>query len=432
MFTSANNYLGPVNRIRAERTYDRRSRYAVVMFVMMCVTLAFFPVTPPAELTSMTLNLSRMVELGLLALAAGVITFAVLNQRCEMSISSRGPLIAMMFCFWAMLSSLWSVNAILSFARAGTLLLLLYIAVLAAIYVRHTFGNDVRALSISVTGALLGSVVILVLLNVVIWGTPLHFSGANSYTGREARLVFAQAGPIEAGELLSLGIIMVASTIGRLAIKAPLAIALFWLLVLTDTRNLIAFVPIALAAAWFLRGSLKWRFVLVALTAFGVAVVLIFVFSGDLGKILPKDIATLNGRTPLWKLAAGVIAENPLLGIGYYGSRYYLMDSHFFAGNAHNSFVETLMTTGIVGLSLLLTFFIYCIKVSIRTSSAPLMAIVVLCCLGSIFSPLILSSNAYTFYLFVIVIGMSEATAQRSRIVDNRRAAFVRSAAVRR
>jgi len=405
-----------MDRRHSARIFDRMPKYAVLTGVMLCVTFALFPITEPADVISSALDKSRILELSLLGLAALVITLAVIQDRCDLSMVSRAPLVAFLFCFWAMLTSVWSANTMLSFGRAGTLMMLLYTAVGLEIYARHAFDNHGRAISISMTAALIVAVAMLLLLNFVTWGAPFEFAGANTYTGREARLVLAHAEPLETGEFLSLAIVISALTINRLSARAAISGALFVMLVMTDSRNMMIFVPVALAVAWFYQGSTKQRFILLTLLVCGIMALTIFALSGDLAAAMPVDISTLNGRTPLWRFAWGVIAESPILGVGYYASRYYLINMFSFAGHAHNSYVETLMTTGLIGLSLLLVFLAYCIKSCLLTRSGLLTGLVVLSCLGSIFNPLVLFSNVYTFFLFVVLIVMDEAQARQSAL----------------
>ncbi len=71
--------------------------------------------------------------------------------------------------------------------------------------------------------------------------------------------------------------------------------------------------------------------------------------SGDINEIL-----TLTGRTELWSVAWEKIAEKPLLGWGYNGAEELLsssMDRTFYgeAVNAHNLFMQTLLSLGVLG-----------------------------------------------------------------------------------
>ena len=63
-----------------------------------------------------------------------------------------------------------------------------------------------------------------------------------------------------------------------------------------------------------------------------------------------KDIYTLNGRTELWWDVVLLVQENWCIGVGFYGSRYVLMNTWPWAGHTHNSFLEVALGTGVVGL----------------------------------------------------------------------------------
>jgi O-antigen ligase len=397
---------------------------------MLCITVGVYPVTEPAEMTSGALNASRIAELGSLGIAAGIITIAILRRRCTISVVS-GPLlpIVVLFTLWAMFSAIWSVNPILSFARGSMLLMMVYIAVALAIYIRDISSDSVRAVGIIMASALLGSIVVLLFANIILSGTPLPFTEGSSWSGRPGRLYFGQAGPLETGELLALAIVISAFGIRRLGTKVVLLFVLFVLLYLTNARNLLVFVPVAIAAGLFRSGSIRTRFLLTSVAIGAFSLLLIFVFSGDFARILPKDISTFNGRTPLWAIAGENIGENPFLGVGYYATRYYLTATLWTPGHTHNAYVETAMSLGLIGLSMLLIFLAYSIRVSISDKSGLLATILVLCCLGSIFDPLMIASTPYTFYLLGALFVVSESVV-RQRAVQTDRAVIWRSTAV--
>jgi O-antigen ligase len=171
---------------------------------------------------------------------------------------------------------------------------------------------------------------------------------------------------------------------------------------------------------------------MVAAAICGFVALLVALFSGEITDAIPRDLWTLNGRTLLWTKSARHVVESPFLGVGYYTSRYLLMDSQFYAGHAHNSYVDTLLTTGLVGLSLLLVFLAYCLKVSLIAKNAFLTSMLVICGLGSIFNPLILVTNLYTFYLFLIVLVVAENAARRRPASANVSLTISQSAAIQR
>ena len=70
-----------------------------------------------------------------------------------------------------------------------------------------------------------------------------------------------------------------------------------------------------------------------------------------------------------------------------------------FAGHAHNAYVETLLTTGFVGLGILLALLAYSVFVVRKSGDSLLLSMIVFIYLASIFNPLILTPNPSSFCL---------------------------------
>lgn len=70
-----------------------------------------------------------------------------------------------------------------------------------------------------------------------------------------------------------------------------------------------------------------------------------------------SEITSLTGRVPLWWKSIDLILEKPILGWGYVsGSRVALLTQFRYwpASHSHNAFLETLLTLGVIGCSILL------------------------------------------------------------------------------
>lgn len=80
-----------------------------------------------------------------------------------------------------------------------------------------------------------------------------------------------------------------------------------------------------------------------------------------------RDI-TLSGRTILWAYAISISYENPVLGHGM-GGFFLLIESDIispdWASSVHNGFIETLISFGIIGLSVISIYFISKIRKAI-------------------------------------------------------------------
>ena len=175
-------------------------------------------------------------------------------------------------------------------------------------------------------------------------------------------------------------------------------------LVLTNGRNMMLICPLVIAATIFHRGSSGVRSALAVCALSTLAVLIIFLGSGDLARWLPDDFSTLNGRIPLWVESTDLIAQRPFVGVGYFASRNYLLDYFDFAGHAHNSYVEAALTTGMIGFGLMMITLIYATIITIRTRDTLLFGILLLCCLGSMVNPLILLPNVTTFVFTLVLL----------------------------
>ena len=78
-----------------------------------------------------------------------------------------------------------------------------------------------------------------------------------------------------------------------------------------------------------------------------------------------ESTMTLTGRIPLWEVVFLEIQDNPWLGVGFAAfwnpQNYPRMEGlvGFPVVSAHNGFLDTVLTTGVVGLAILLTFCFY-------------------------------------------------------------------------
>lgn len=97
---------------------------------------------------------------------------------------------------------------------------------------------------------------------------------------------------------------------------------------------------------------------------------------GPISAITGKDAASATGRAPIWDLIKDEIGRHPWLGIGYGaywtgsvpGTPSYVFTEklHFYAGSAHNGYLEVTNDLGYVGLLCLITYILTMIKQSLR------------------------------------------------------------------
>jgi O-antigen ligase len=118
-----------------------------------------------------------------------------------------------------------------------------------------------------------------------------------------------------------------------------------------------------------------------------------------------EDVTTLNSRTELWAKAFEHVAERPLVGYGFYASRYLLMRDFEWGGHAHNTFLEVLLTTGLIGLSILCAFVLHLCRACLETRDCLLLGVVVYCLTQGVLNPLLFSPVLPMFVMMVAVTG---------------------------
>lgn len=94
-----------------------------------------------------------------------------------------------------------------------------------------------------------------------------------------------------------------------------------------------------------------------------------------------EEVATLTGRTALWAISLAAWETDPIFGygIGLWDTdfrSYYGMD---WAGHAHNQFIHTLASTGLVGLAGLIVYLLSCLIAAIRVRKINSIPLVLLC-----------------------------------------------------
>ena len=85
-----------------------------------------------------------------------------------------------------------------------------------------------------------------------------------------------------------------------------------------------------------------------------------------------RNLTTLSGRVPLWRMVRRYIADNPYFGHGFgaFWNPERFAEAHgqtkWYAVVAHNGFLDELLATGAVGLTLFLAFWLYGMVISLR------------------------------------------------------------------
>jgi O-antigen ligase len=254
-------------------------------------------------------------------------------------------------------------------------------------------------------------------MNIFIWGTvlptiadaslPLEIIGEEASAERP-RLILAYAHPLLAGDLLALAIICVFSSALSRIWKSALIPALFLLLLMTDARGPTGGLLMALAAMGILRMRRNSSRAITLMLAVSVCLAVAMIFQASLPKIfsplMTDDVSTLNSRTELWARTLSYIPERPIIGFSYYSTRYLLIKDFPWAGHAHNSFIEVMLTTGLIGLSMLCAFVAYLFKSILTTRNSLLLGTTIYCLIQGMLNPLLFYAGLPMFVIALAVL----------------------------
>ena len=397
------------------------------------VLLAFIPLTPPVDaIKGGGLTARGMIEFGLIL--AGILLMAGYARSKNLSwFDLRSPsfLLVSAFVFWAVISSLWSVNPMLAIAKGLELWAVTISAAMFVALTGRTHGESDRIEKI-MAWSLVAVLVIAIFGNIFFWGKllpssaddslPLYLMGEElPVLAERPRLMLAYAHPLLTGDLLALAIVSLFVVPVNKLLKTTAIILLSLLLWMTDARGptiALAVALIAMLVVKIRRASVKAIiFALVISIALGIALV----FQDNLLKpfqaLLTDDVYTLNSRTELWTSVFRHIAAQPIIGYGYYASRYLLMKDFIWGGHAHNSLLEVLLTTGLIGLTIVGAYLAYVFGTIIRTRNCLLLGVAVYILIQGMLNPLLFTPG---LPMFVLTVALLNASAKRARASDGR------------
>ena len=265
--------------------------------------------------------------------------------------------------FWTMLSLSWA-----EVPRVGTFQFFGWLAAGAIVLVIATVLTDARYLRMAV-GALVAGVVLSVVIGLV--GDAVQ-EESERLVGGSGDPNFLAAGIVPA-IMLSVGL---AASTGSVAVRLMTGAAIIVLtigLLTTGSRGGLLAAVVALIAVLFLAKRQRALVISLILLTLGIGAASISLDPATGERI--TDFGENTGRTELWTVAWQMFEDNPIIGVGLQGfpdqaSQYVrelgsLEFSEFLVEQpkvVHNSFLEVLVETGIVGLILFLTVIAICIR----------------------------------------------------------------------
>jgi O-antigen ligase len=385
--------------------------YAALLAIALVPAVAKFQSQDPTAGTPLGEILWSIVYvLALSGLFAARDAVAALLRR-------SGVLLA--FVFLMVLSTIWSVSPAVTLKDSvellGTTLVAYYFVV------RYPL---LRLLELF--GFALGTVGMLSLLVVTFApGRGRMDWGSGAWSG-----LFQEKNNLGAAMMLAIITLAVSLSAGSRR-RRPLAVAALCLCVglLAGSQSATAFaagiVAIVLGfGAWFWyshRSGVFGRFVVAAIGAVAIGSGLLFGFRPDAAIEALGRGSTLSGRTDFWPYLIQAIGDRPLLGYGYSaffrspeGSdylSYYLVESGYTPYHAHNSFLQTGLDVGFVGLALLVALLLVALVRGVRyvaaerglTAAWPLMIVLYLA-LGSYTETYFANYNSFEWIFFVVAL----------------------------
>lgn len=316
--------------------------------------LAFFAPFEKPSAASTALSANRVFEAGSLGGAMiGGLCLILTVRRARLSIDTSA-LLYLLFCIFALASSWWSPRAIYTILKGLEILMLLPIAmVFVAICLRRGDGAEriVHWLAVSLVLA----VAVTLVYNVAVRGTPLAFTETGWMRG--ARLMGVYAHPTEYSDLLAITLVTILAAPWRRRWKYILGGCTALMLLLTDTRSAMAAFAVSCLAATVSTRRLSPARMIVVLVALCTAAVTLIYFYGT--GSATGELSTLNGRLFIWAQSWEVFTSSPLWGVGYGSTADFLLMPSLeeAAGAAHSSYVEVILTLGLLGFSLMAAYF---------------------------------------------------------------------------
>ena len=350
---------------------------AVLFFVVLFCMVAFVAVAEGDSLAQ-TLNPRRIHRLGFLSLAAALgLGHALIHGKIRIRANDPAFIIAGAFGLWAFATAFWSPSPTFSALKALEFMLVVvtFGAIVASV---NRSAISAQKLAAVLAAASTTVVVLYLFLNLAEFGTLFRFVESHD---RGPRFTLLYAHPLQSADVISLAVIAVAVLRGSLSWRLPLLAVLIVLVALT--RSIGPGLGLATALLTIIWLNLGTTSRVAAILIFALAAILglffIDLIRSDL-QITPdimETLTTINGRIPLWKYALELAWEKPLAGHGFYAARFLLFDRFSWAGTAHNAFVEVLLTTGGVGLILLIAFISYVAVRALRLKNSMLIGITI-------------------------------------------------------
>jgi len=356
-------------------------QHLIVLAYLLLMGAAFLPIFEGYDPLREGLTGRRTYELGLMSAALAVVALhAVVRRHPQLNFGRFEIQALLAFVFLGFASALWSLNPTLTVAKAGQLLAIIVASVMMGPLIQRNKLLRVDLPYLVALSALL-LIVSYSIANRLIWGTFLVYRES---WGGVSRLVLGHAHPLASGNVAGLGAIgLLASNRGG-GTKGLLLLPFLAVLWLTSARGpAVGFLAGGLGMALVSLGPRLRRRIVAGVLGICVGLLIIFLSGVDLERLWPtyrsqlrlETLVGLSGRLDLWSYTLERVMERPILGVGYEAGRYILLEYAPWAGIAHNSFLEVLIGTGVVGFVVILIICAAVLRTIARTRDALLVGL---------------------------------------------------------
>lgn len=343
--------------------------YHIVWFSLIAAAQSFSARTAEAVISG-TMNSASLFRLTLVIFAISIL-MSQISRRMIIKIDTIT--IFMIYSFFCIISSIWSISFIPSLGKSAELffgVLVLFIALNAK------SSKPKEHLLNSILNA--SMLFIIAILTVMLFGyflAPSIFSSPiNNVFSRRLGLenLF-----ISANGVAYLGAIIGSYSFAKLIFKNKFFLnfiiyILSWIVIILAQGRTGAAALLISSALLYIR---KFKAVSVPILIF----LLIISYScyGLLESFLIRGeskelLFTLTGRTVLWEKAWFAFLDKPWLGYGFgVGSRYVFLqdisDLNIFISSIHNSYIEVILSVGLIGFIIFIIAFFSSIKLIVRS-----------------------------------------------------------------
>ena len=389
------------------------------------VLLAFMTFVGKPDPTSTEISVSRVTEM--VFLAGATVRGYVMWRRSgpPPPVGAAYYLVAVVtgFSVWAMVTSLEGPLLVTGVVKSLELLVICFVSLQIAVA-----ANAIGPLAgVDLAGTVLAGVIVVVIVllgaNVVTMGTPFPFGTIDDWfsTNVRERLMLGTTHPLTSALVLSLGLLSAYHTkVLSWPVKTPLILALSWMLYVCDARGIWTgcLLGLAVSTMWKIPLSpykLLWCILAVCAAAIAIAW---YVSANNLDEMIlnleGRDVFTLNSRTALWSYMLSRLHNNPIAGVGFYQTRLYILDAFPFAGHAHNSAVEVLFSTGLIGGVFLFAFHGFWAYAVCTAGNGLLIGITPIILIESNLNPVILNPGPGMFLLMLMLLNALLAGGRRN------------------